>query len=339
MGIGSILSTAINNKMGVKFCLMLGGAGNIVWILTTVLAAKYKEAKESQPDSVFASYRFIVCLIFLSSIVNGFTVGILWSSANSFISSCANDQNKGFFFSYYWSFYMASQIFGNLIAAIVLKEFKQQYFFEIMAFLAFVATISFLFIQQPKKTIKRATSGRLKLDQSMSVESRSFYSDIKSVIQLLFSKRMRLLLPQLCWTGISISVYSGMLVPIIVDTLQHESESEQFELSMLAMVSLGFGEIFGSLIIGQVIDRIGSKRTSLINAVLILVADIVVLCFMLRRKYGPIAFVMTFLWGFQDSSVSIHLNTILGFEFEAEKEPFSIDSLMEAFMVFSFQLI
>jgi hypothetical protein len=41
MGMGSLLSTAINNKLGVKFCLMVGGAGNVTWILTTVLAAKY----------------------------------------------------------------------------------------------------------------------------------------------------------------------------------------------------------------------------------------------------------------------------------------------------------
>jgi len=48
---------------------------------------------------------------------------------------------------------------------------------------------------------------------------------------------------------------------------------------------------------------------------------------------------MTFMWGFQDSSVSIHLNSILGFEFEGNSEPFSIDSLIEAIMVFTFQMI
>lgn len=36
---------------------------------------------------------------------------------------------------------------------------------------------------------------------------------------MMFSKKMRFLLPQLMWTGISIAVYTGLLVPIIYDTL------------------------------------------------------------------------------------------------------------------------
>jgi len=62
----------------------------------------------------------IYCGLLLSTIINGFTVGVLWASANQYIADCSSDSNKGFFFSYFWSFYMTSQIFGNLIAAFVL---------------------------------------------------------------------------------------------------------------------------------------------------------------------------------------------------------------------------
>lgn len=48
---------------------------------------------------------------------------------------------------------------------------------------------------------------------------------------------------------------------------------------------------------------------------------------------------MTFLWGLQDSCISIHVETILGFEFESNKEPFSIDCLLESSMVFAFQMV
>ena len=48
----------------------------------------------------------------------------------------------------------------------------------------------------------------------------SFKDDIMSVIDLLRDRRMRRLLPQLCWTGISIAVYTGLLVPTIVDTIK-----------------------------------------------------------------------------------------------------------------------
>ena len=67
---------------------------------------------------------------------------------------------------------------------------------------------------------------------------------------------------------------------------------------MFAMVALGFGEIFGALIMGNIIDRIGSKKTSLINIGLILIATIFVLNFLYLGNYSAFAFVMTFCWGF-----------------------------------------
>jgi hypothetical protein len=56
-------------------------------------------------------------------------------------------------------------------------------------------------------------------------------------------------------------------------------------------------------------------------------------------QYSFLAFVMTFVWGVQDSSISIHLDSILGFEFTSNKEPFSIDVLMESISAFSFEII
>jgi hypothetical protein len=38
------------------------------------------------------------------------------------VSDCATAENKGFFFSYFWAIFMMSQIFGNLIAALVLGK-------------------------------------------------------------------------------------------------------------------------------------------------------------------------------------------------------------------------
>lgn len=43
MAIGSILSTAVINKIGTKLCLIMGGLGNTLWILSTILAAKYAQ--------------------------------------------------------------------------------------------------------------------------------------------------------------------------------------------------------------------------------------------------------------------------------------------------------
>ena len=67
-------------------------------------------------------------------------------------------------------------------------------------------------------------------------------------------------------------MYTGLLVPIIYDTLPLEYESNvSFELSMFAMVSLGIGEILGGILMGIIIDKIGPKRSAFINVSLVLI--------------------------------------------------------------------
>ena len=105
MALGSVISTAVINKIGTRFCLILGGVGNTIWIFSTILAAKY--ALQTH-HNFFDSEQFIVFIIFSATIFNGLTVGILWAAANNYVASCAQEDNKGFYFSYYWSIYMCS---------------------------------------------------------------------------------------------------------------------------------------------------------------------------------------------------------------------------------------
>jgi hypothetical protein len=46
---------------------------------------------------------------------------------------------------------------------------------------------------------------------------------VREVVALGVSHRMRRLLPQILWTGISLAVLTSLLVPIIVDTLPGET--------------------------------------------------------------------------------------------------------------------
>jgi hypothetical protein len=56
----------------------------------------------------------------------------------------------------------------------------------------------------------------------------SFFSharkDIRSIFRMMTSKRMMWALPEIAWTGISLAVYTGLLVPMIVDTIPNEDE-------------------------------------------------------------------------------------------------------------------
>jgi hypothetical protein len=48
---------------------------------------------------------------------------------------------------------------------------------------------------------------------------------------------------------------------------------------------------------------------------------------------------MTFMWGFQDSANNTHTSEMLGFEFESNSAPYSIDNLVESVGVFIFDII
>jgi hypothetical protein len=84
----------------------------------------------------------------------------------------------------------------------------------------------------------------------VSESQTNFKRDIMKVWEMTWTKRMRWFLPQLLWIGISIAIYSGLLVPIISLSLEGLDNNQQFEKSMMAMVAFGFGEIVGGLVIG-----------------------------------------------------------------------------------------
>ncbi len=46
---------------------------------------------------------------------------------------------------------------------------------------------------------------------------------------------------------------------------------------------------------------------------------------------------MTFTWGVQDSAVNTHTSEMVGFEFEDNSRPYSVNNLMQAVGVFIFE--
>jgi hypothetical protein len=93
---------------------------------------------------------------------------------------------------------------------------------------------------------------------------------------------------------------------------------------MMTMCGLGVGEIIGGIGMGIIVDKIGAKKSCFVNMFLILLQTLLVCAYIAIDTYGYLAYIMTIAWGMQDSSISIHLDAILGFEFTSNKEPFAI---------------
>jgi hypothetical protein len=135
-------------KIGVKKSLMLGSVCDTLWILCSLPPAL--KAESDDPDSsVFFTHGFIYFISLFASVLDGFGDAVQWVAQGKYISDCATEKTKGFYFSYFWTYYMSSQVFGNLIAAFVLKYFKQSTFFLIMAAISSTSIIIFALLQKP----------------------------------------------------------------------------------------------------------------------------------------------------------------------------------------------
>ena len=83
--------------------------------------------------------------------LNGVGASILWTAQGKYISECATNKNKGRLNSYFWVFYMSSQIIGNLVGSIVLHiNFSEQFLFLIFGALSIIGSLTFIFLGDPK---------------------------------------------------------------------------------------------------------------------------------------------------------------------------------------------
>jgi len=102
--------------------MVIGAATNSLWVLQSIIPAmRNAEEKQGHPvDQWYYSESFYAAVNLIISAVSGFLGSLLWVAEGKYISECATDETKGFYFSYFWAFYMTSQILGNLLAALIL---------------------------------------------------------------------------------------------------------------------------------------------------------------------------------------------------------------------------
>ena len=115
------MSSWLLNILGLKPAMVLGAFMNSLWVLQGIIPALKFYDMES--DSWFYSQAFYNTINILISAISGYFGCLLWVGEGKYISDCATEENKGFYFGYFWMIYMNSQIFGNLIASLILGKF------------------------------------------------------------------------------------------------------------------------------------------------------------------------------------------------------------------------
>jgi hypothetical protein len=120
-GIGSIFVVFIIMKMGAAKSMSRFALMNLPFIFCLLIPAIKSDNMDS--NSVLLSDGFVYTIVLITSSMNGFAMGMVQPASGNYISECATERTKGFYFAFFQAFYMGSQIFGNIIAAFVLGNF------------------------------------------------------------------------------------------------------------------------------------------------------------------------------------------------------------------------
>jgi predicted MFS family arabinose efflux permease len=73
-----------------------------------------------------------------------------------------------------------------------------------------------------------------------------------------------------------------------------------------ALIFFGIGEILGCFAIGWFVDHMGSYKACYVNLGIMTVMGFFTVLYAIIFKFNALAYLMCFLWGFQDSAVNTH---------------------------------
>lgn len=146
-GSGSIFCVYISQKIGDSKSMAYASLFSLPFVLSLLLPA-YK-SDDLNSTSFWLSNTFITIVLLITSLLNGLGEGVSQPASGTYISDCATEHNKGFYYAMFWSFYMGSQVFGNLIAAFVLESLDQSYYVIIMFGLSVLSCFLFFMLKAP----------------------------------------------------------------------------------------------------------------------------------------------------------------------------------------------
>ncbi len=144
---GSVFCIFIMEKLGNVKTIALGSVLCMLFVASLIIPAIKSENMES--ENFFLSAYFVYPFMLLTSSLTGFGEGMAHPGASKFITDCTTEETKGFYYAFFWSFYMGSQIFGNLLAAFVLGSFDQRFYVIIITSIGSVACVMLFFMKAP----------------------------------------------------------------------------------------------------------------------------------------------------------------------------------------------
>lgn len=120
----------------------------------------------------------------------------------------------------------------------------------------------------------------------------------------MVSKRMLSLTPFILWTALSGAIYVGVFVPVMINAMKGNPESEiwlettQRKYCLLSLIGNGIGQIVGAFLLGYIQDHFSNRITSLVCLALSSFAITITIIFVLVNNFSlTFAFTICLLWG------------------------------------------
>ena len=155
--LSSFFAPSVCHLIGLKWSFIVGGMTLSAFVLIQILPAWRKVQQDSgekptDVQSFFERQTVCVCFLYLANIITGSGTGPMWTAQGDFMTLCSTENSVGFYFSIFWTFYMFSQIFGNLVGALIITRTSGPMFFLILGIIMVSGTLMFLFVRPPKKS-------------------------------------------------------------------------------------------------------------------------------------------------------------------------------------------
>ncbi len=305
--LAALLTPGLTKNWGYKNGVFIGSLGFIFTLIAGAMTASCEDNKLSP----FCQNDVYVYAVNLScSVLNGLTAPILWTFANRYVTSCANESNKGKYLGTFSSFVFAAGVAGSILGAIVIPRMGTVKFYYIASGLTLLAiTMIFLAPNVPKYGEQNG--------------SETVFDKIKSMARMAPSRQMRPLLPFFFCCGFLLAVYYGFEYNIVLHAIPGRSQSEQDEVTATVMLVEGIMTVVASFSAGKLADSI--KRISVIYIYLCCGVLALVTSFMSYQTQSLfLAYVMASFWGIAYSGGYTMANIIVSKDFEGSSEAFNV---------------
>jgi len=154
---------------------------------------------------------------------------------------------------------------------------------------------------------------------------------------MLRSKRFFILVPLIFAWAASYAIIAAALVPMMTYTMDSGWDTDlKNKKALLALIGLGIGQIFGSLLMGRILDKFSTRFTVYANVLVSVSAYLILLAFARHASFSmEFACFMNFFLGWQDAGVNCFVYCILGFQFDSKTIPFSAFRFLEPLFIFA----